>query len=432
MKKIAISFLLWGIVSWGFSQIQMEKYNFGEGLRFVGESGYTMQLDGYLQPYVESRKVSSSDDMFNRFRLRRFRVRLAGASENQKFKYRLQLDLSGSAEADIDEDGNTTLLDGFVSYDVDDKHTITFGQRGTPTDNLELSMNSQTLQFPERSRITSAFSSIREFGAFVDATYRIRGTSMYFKPALSVTNGDGMNAFRSDRGGLKYGGRINFLPFGLFRSFGQFRQGDMAYELTPKLMIGVNYSYNNGISDRRGRESGSILYLDDDGNEALPDYEKIGADLLFKYKGFTVLAEYVNANGYVGDNITQRVRNDGSVTPDFAIDGEQNVENYVKNRMMVGSAFNVQAGYLYKKVWSVDARYEHIKADRYSFLNNGAFYDRPNYYTLGLTRYVTRNYGAKVQFSMTYVDAGPMARDNYDALIEGGEWIGRLVFTVGF
>ena len=65
-------------------------------------------------------------------------------------------------------------------------------------------MNSQTLQLVERSRVTSAFSTIREFGLFADATYRLRGGS-YLKPSLAITNGDGLNVFDKDRGGLKYG-----------------------------------------------------------------------------------------------------------------------------------------------------------------------------------------------------------------------------------
>lgn len=432
MKRVLIFALM---VFWatGISgQIHLEKYNFGEGLQFTGDSGYKMQLDGYIQPYLETRKFSNSDDLYNRFRMRRFRVRLSGTSENEKFKYRLQVDLSGSTEADVDEGGNTMLLDGFVSYDINENYTVTFGQKATPTDNLELGMSSQTLQLPERSRVTSVFSSIREFGVFIDASYKIRGTDVHIKPSFAVTNGDGMNVFKKDRGGLKYGGRINVLPLGLFRNFGQFRQGDMMRELTPKLLIGFTYSYNNGISDRRGRETGSILYLDADGNEALPDYEKFGIDMLFKYKGFSLLGEYVKANAHVGDDITQRVRTDGSVTPDFAINGIQDVDNYIKNRMMLGSGFNLQAGYIFKNLWSVDARYTHLKADQYSYLNNAAFYARPNYYTVGITKYLGKNYGAKIQLAGTYVDADPTATDNDGILINGHEWIGTLVFTVGF
>ena len=52
-------------------------------------------------------------------------------------------------------------------------------------------------------------------------------------------------------------------------------------ELTPKFVIGVNYSHNSGMSSRRGRNSGSILYLNEFGQQSLPDYTKYGIDFLF-------------------------------------------------------------------------------------------------------------------------------------------------------
>ena len=38
----------------------------------------------------------------------------------------------------------------------------------------------------------------------------------------------------------------------------------------------------------------------------LPNYLKLGADLLFKYRGFSLLAEYVNTKAFVADDITHR------------------------------------------------------------------------------------------------------------------------------
>ncbi len=432
MKKSAYIILFTFLACWSFGQIKLEKYTFGNGLTFKGESGYKITLNGYVQPSFEMKQAQDGDETFNRFRMRRARLRLSGSSKDSKFSYRLQLDLSGSNEGDSDENSNNILLDAFVNYKVTNNVSLSFGQKSTPTDNLELGLNSQTLQLPERSRVTSAFSSIREFGLFADGSFKINGTDMVIRPSVAITNGDGMNVFGKDYGGFKYGGRINFLPFGTFRSGGQFREVDMSRELTPKLLLGFVYSYNNGISDRRGRTSGDILYLNDQDEVVLPDYEKIGAQFLFKYKGFSMLGEFVKANAYVKDEITQRVRNDGTSTTNFEIDGEQNVNNYIKNRLMLGKGFNIQAGYLFQNLWSVDARYTNMSADRYSFLNNGAFYDRPNYYEIGVSKYLSRSYAAKIQASVTYVDADDDARDNNNNFVGGHEWIGRLILTVGF
>jgi hypothetical protein len=314
-------------------------------------------------------------------------------------------------------------------------------------------MNSNTLQLPERSRLTSAFASIREFGLFAKGTFRT-GRGTYLKPYLTITNGDGANVFANDRGGLKYGARVDFLPFGLFTNFGQFRQADVVRELTPKLVIGATYNYNDGITSRRGRNSGRIVYLNDvngngqldDGEERLPDYAKFGIDFMFKYKGFSVLGEYHRSFVHnIADDInlrsdiygpdvsvlTDRFRGRENPTSDSFRD--YTPQEYVRRQMMLGEGYNIQAGYIFKNGFSVDARYTHINADTNSFLNNGAFFNRPNYYTLGISKYLTRGYGAKIQASYTYVEAGEFGVfNNNGERTPGDEGLFRLILTLSF
>lgn len=416
---------------------QLETYKLGEGLNFSHENGTKIRFTGYLQPYMDSKQYTDLDDNStqNRFRLRRARFRLDGNLKNERFKYRFAFDLSGTSEA-----GDVTsnyLLDAFVSYDVTSRIKATFGQRSTYTDNRELFMTSNTLQLVERSRVTSAFASIREFGLFVQGNFRT-GRGSYLRPYFVLTNGDGGNVLGKDHGGLKIGGRIDFLPFGLFTNKGQFRQADVMRETAPKLVIGTHFSHNNGMSSRRGRGSGDIIYLNELGEESLPDYTKIGVDLLFKYNGFSTLAEYIKTAATVPDDITQRVRtSNGSITSDFTQDedGDGNLNdmvNYVKGRMMLGEAYNIQMGYLFKNGYSIDGRYTHLIADEHSFLNNATFYNRPNYYSIGLSKYLSRNYGAKIQASWTYIDGSDGINDQNGDAITGNESLTRVMLTFAF
>lgn len=411
--------------------IKLGTYTPGEGLTFSSEKGYSATLRGYAQPMFEVKKYTNNDDpgTYNRFRLRRLRLRLSGKSEKHKIDYRFQVDLSGSSE--VGDEQSDFLLDAWVRYSITKRIKITFGQRATHTDNRELTMGSQTLQLVERSRLTSAFSSIREFGLFAQGNFRV-GRGSYLRPYLTITNGDGLNAFRMDRGGLKYGGRLDFLPFGLFTNFGQFRQVDMMRENSPKLAIGVNASLNQGMSSRRGRTSGAIIYLNDAGEESLPDYFKYGIDFLFKYKGFSALGEFVGARATVPGDITQRVRNNGTISTTFLVNGVQDVGNYVQGRMMLGQAYNIQMGYIFKNRISVDGRYTHLQAAEHSFLNNGTFYNRPNYYTMGLGYYLGKGYGSKIQASFTYVEAAPGSNDIRSNPINGNEWIARIITSLAF
>ncbi|MBG7611520.1 porin [Polaribacter sp. BAL334] len=408
---------------------ELSSYRFGEGLNFRNANGSTVQLEGYLQPYFESKSYTEFDATENRYRMRRMRLRLNGKSANERFSYRFQVDLAGADESD--DDINNYLLDAYVSYDITNRIEVSFGQRATYTDNRELFMNSSALQLPERSRLTSAFSTIREFGLFLSGNFKA-GRGSYLRPYFVLTNGDGANVFRKDRGGLKVGGRIDYLPFGLFTNFGQFRQADVVRENAPKLVVGVNFSHNNGMSSRRGRGSGDIIYLNAANEETLPNYTKYGADFLFKYNGFSVLGEYVKSNATVPDAITQRVRVDGTISSSFDVNGIQDIENYVKDRMILGEAYNIQMGYVFKNGISIDGRYTHLNADEYSFLNNATVYNRPNHYTLGVTKYLSRNYGAKIQASYTIIDGSLGINNNAGNPITGDENLFRLILTLAF
>jgi hypothetical protein len=409
----------------------LSTYTFGTGLKFTDEAGNTVRLSGFVQPYAESKRLLSNvtSDADVRFRMRRLRLRLEGSTADERWSYRFQTDLSGTAE-EIDGAANY-LLDAFVSYNITPRIKASFGQRASFTDNRELFMNSYSLQLVERSRLTSAFATIREFGLFLEGNFRL-GNSQYLKPYFVLSNGDGPNVFNRDRGGLKVGGRIDYLPFGLFTNFGQFNQVDLVRELTPKLVIGATYSHNEGVSSRRGRESGAILYLDNSNKELLPNFNKWGVDLLFKFRGFSLVGEYVKTNATVPEGITQRVRTDGSVTTDFAVNGQQDIPNYIRARMMLGEAWNVQMGYIFKNGISVDGRYTYISSDVHSFLNNGTFYNRPYYYTLGASKYLGRNYGAKIQADLTYVKNNGGINNNAGLPVTGNEVIGRTMVTFTF
>ncbi len=406
----------------------VHKYEPSEGLTVSKPGSYGLTLSGYLQPAAESLNYlgSGPEGANQRFRIRRARLRLDGSAPPQRLRFRLQIDLTGNSETGDPTD--SLLLDAFVSYNFTRTLKLTFGQRPTFTDNRELVMRSHTLQFIERSRVTSAFAAIREFGFFLEDRIRVGQSQHYIRPYLIVTNGDGENAFLDDRGGLKYGGRIDYLPFGLFSNKGQFRQVDIVRELTPKLVVGTAYSYNVGVSSRRGRGSGDIIYLNDNDEESLPDFGKLSVDFLFKYAGFSALGEFNYTHANVPDDITQRVRDDGSISRSF----EGGVENYVKRRMMLGKGYNLQLGYIFDFGTSFDVRYTNLDADENSFLNNGTFYNRPNYYTAGVSHHFFNDYSAKIQASVTYVDANEGTNDFFGEPTDGDELIVRAQTTFAF
>jgi hypothetical protein len=237
----------------------LNKYTFGEGLRFTDRNSASYTVAGYIQPSMEFKHYVSDtpvfEDSYLRFRIRRLRLRLSGDLPRYKVEYRFQADFSGTPE--VGDETNLALFDAWVAYNPTSFLQVKFGQSVPATENLELLMNSNSLQLPERSRVTSAFAVAREFGVFVSGEIRA-SKDLFLRPTLSVTNGDGSNAFRRSYGGLKYGGRLDVLTFGKFSNFGQFRQADVVRELTPKLLVGFSYSHNVGVSSRRGESNNPV------------------------------------------------------------------------------------------------------------------------------------------------------------------------------
>jgi len=405
---------------------RVEKYQPGGGIRISTLDGYfKLHFQAGVQSYIELKNYRNEID--TRFRVRRARIALAGEDVKRRISYRLRLDFRVGSGNDPDELNNGTLLDAFVRWQATPVFSFTVGQRSLFSDNRGLRTNSDFLSFIERSRVTSAFASIRDFGLFVEGRHRM-GNTMRLKTAIEITSGDGANAFLRTYGGLKYGARLDWLPFGYFRSFGEFRLHDLVFEYSPKLSFGVNYSFNDGMSSRRGRNSGSILYLNDDNEFSLPDYTKFGIDLLFKYRGLSVLAEFQKSWAQVPTDITQRIRNDGSISRNFP----GGVDSYVRDRMMLGSAFNIQAGYTFVRRFSLDLRYTHLTSDPHSFLNNGKFYSRPTYYSVALTKYLASD-ALKLQAEATYVETSDLSVDREDIFLNGDpEWIYRFLVQFNF
>ena len=396
----------------------------GNGITLASDDdNYKVVLRGYAQSLFESRHVRYDSvgffdkSVYNRFRARRVRLRISGKQSNPGFSYRLQLNL---AESEVENDELSNVLwDAWVGYNINKYYRVSFGQKSSPTDNIEVLMASNTLQLPERSRLTGAFSNIREIGLFLDGRNNIKGSKWVIKPSVNITTGDGYGyKFNSkDFGGLKYGARVNFLPFGLFRNFGQFRQGDLVRELNPKLLIGFSASYNDGITSRRGRRNGDFIYYTLNGTDTsyqLPDFFKFGADILFKYRGFSLIGEFVQTKAFIPDGITHRndrYNNPNNLTTNFRT---YSPADYVRTQMMLGSGLNLQAGYIFKSLFSIDGRFTSLRPDELSFLNNSLFYNRNKYYEIGVSKYFTKNYTFKVQASYRIIDDPRLRHPNFD------------------
>lgn len=242
----------------------------------------------------------------------------------------------------------TPLLDAYINYRVNDWLSIRTGQFQNPSNNREMQFYEGHLAMPERSLLSRTFTETgREFGVSLTGSFG-NSESFMIVPALAITSGDGINSFGSlsndsDKGGVKFGGRIDAYPFG---NFDATSASDFERNEKPKAVIGWATNYNMGASGPVGESHGEWLLFDEDGNEQLPHYLKNHIDILAKWKGATVLAEYVNAAAY---NL------DGTFTS--ASLGTVLMPTEISQYLMLGNAFNVQGGYLFKNGLQLDARF---------------------------------------------------------------------------
>ena len=191
---------------------------------------------------------------------------------------------------------------------------------------------------------------------------------------LSLSQGEGRNVTEGNEGGLQYTARLEFLPFGTFKSKGDYSQSDLKREEKPKLMVGFTYNFNEDAVRERGFAGDYMLRSD--GSLYETDQTTIFADAMFKYNGFSFMGEY--AKRTADDEIATDV--DGTPTGDIVV---------------TGNALNLQAGYLFKSNYEIAGRF--TSTDYESVTNRAP----ERQYTLGLNKFIV-GHKLKVQSDLSY------------------------------
>ena len=192
-----------------------------------------------------------------------------------------------------------------------------------------------------------------------------------------------------NKGGYDYTGRVEVLPLGEFQSSGDYFGGDLKRELTPKLSLGLTYDFNDRAS-RQGGQLGSFF-------DEQRDLKTIFADAMFKYKGFSAMAEYADK------------KSNGSPVVETDIDGK------VSKAFFTGTGFNVQAGYLFKNNVELAGRFTRINPEAITQRDDNT------QYTLGVSKYIS-GHTLKVQSDIS------LLQENSDA----HELMYRFQIEIGF
>lgn len=355
--------------------------SFGKGL--INFTAKDSSFSVKFAPRFQVRSMSSWDHDGNQygspehnFIVRRARLKFDGFAYSPKLKYKLELGLSNRDISGANEFNRNTpryILDAVIMWSFAKNWELWAGQTKLPG-NVERVVSSANLQLIDRSLLNSRFNIDRDLGVQIRHKSNLGGNFL-MREKFAVSQGEGRNVTEGNEGGLQYTGRLELLPFGAFKSKGDYFQSDLKREEKPKLMLGFTYNYNQDAVRERGFAGDYMIRTD--GSIYETDQTTIFADAMFKYNGFSFMGEF--ANRTAGNEIATEL--DGT-TPTGDI-------------VLTGNALNLQAGYLFKNNYEIAARFTTLEYENIT----GAL--PTEQYTVGVNKFIV-GHKLKVQSDISY------------------------------
>ena len=377
--KLKLPLALIAIFSFALIQAQeTQTPRFGKGLfNLVGQdSSWTMKIGARMQFLAISDWEENKSNESN-FLVRRSRLKFDGFAFTPKLKYKLELGLSNrdiSGASEFTSNAPRYILDAVIKWNFHENFELWFGQTKLPG-NRERVVSSANLQQVDRSLLNSRFNIDRDLGVQLRHHFNITD-NFVVKEILSVAQGEGRNITTGNLGGHQYTGRIELLPMGNFESSGDYKGADLKRESSPKLALGVSYDHNaNAVKNRSNQGS----YMENDEGFYQTNINTLFVDAMFKYRGFSLMAEYADRDAK--DPFAKN--SDNSLTGDV---------------VQVGKGLNVQSGILFKNDWELSGRYTNIELDKDITGKN-----KEQQYTLGVSKYIV-GHNLKVQTDISYLD----------------------------
>jgi len=390
--KLKFSMLLFfAIVASHFAQAQdITNSKFGKGLVNVvaKDSSFSLKFAARFQSlYTSSWDFADNENLENgvsQFSIRRARLKFEGFAYSPKLTYKIELGLSNrdvSGASVFTSNSPRIILDAVLKWNFYENFELWTGQTKLPG-NRERVISSANLQTVDRSLVNGEYNIDRDMGMQLHHFINV-GENVLVREAFAISQGEGRNVTTENLGGLQYTGRLEVLPLG---DFDDYSGTDLKREQTPKLSIGATYDHNERAVRTR---SNSGSYMTTDTGYFQTDINTFFLDGIFKYKGFSAMAEYANRTA----DEAVAVNSDGTPTGKV---------------VEVGDGFNMQAGYLFKNNFEVVGRYSQVTLDEQ--ITGEAI---ENQYTFGISKYIV-GHKLKIQTDVSLDDF----EDNMDNSLE--------------
>lgn len=370
------------VLNISFAQ-EISDTTFGKGLlNFVAkDSTFSVKF----APRIQVRSNSSWDytgDEYDspeyNFIVRRARLKFDGFAYSPKLKYKIELGLSNRDISGSNQFNRNTpryILDAVIMWNFAKNWELWAGQTKLPG-NVERVVSSGNLQLIDRSLLNSRFNIDRDLGLQLRHKSKLGG-KVVLREKFAITQGEGRNVTEGNEGGLQYTARVELLPFGTFKSKGDYVQSDLKREQSSKLMLAFTYNFNQDAVRERGFAGDYMIRTD--GSIYATDQTTIFVDAMYKYNGFSFMGEYAKRTA------------DNEIATE--IDGRTPTGDVV----LTGNALNLQAGYLFDNNVEIAGRFTSVN---YEAITNASPVKQ---YTLGFNKFVV-GHKLKVQSDLTFTN----------------------------
>lgn len=359
---------------------------FGSGIQIVAnDSSFQMRAAFRIQSLYENEWNVRNDQWKYienhdpNFLIRRARLKFDGWAFTQKLKYKVELglsnrDISGGDSPEFGKASNI-IYDAYLEWNFWRNFTILAGQTKLPG-NRERVISSGNMQFVDRSLLNSKFNLDRDMGIQLKHNIKI-GKQFLLEETFAFSQGEGRNVIIGNLKGFNYTFKLEAFPMGEFTSGGDYVGGDVSREQKAKLAIAIAYDFNENAARERA-QLGSFI-KDSNGKYIGKNLHHVFADLMFKYKGFSLMSEYAF-----------RTTQDGIPNVYDPLDLSSEIGTFY-----TGQAFNIQAGYIFKKNYELAGRFTMVLPQN-STVDNNQFE-----YTIGASKYFL-GHKLKIQTDLGY------------------------------
>ena len=300
----------------------------GKGLTVTAlDDRFAVNLRGRIQLRNTFTHTEEADT--NEINVRTVRLSLSGHVLVPELKYAVQLAFGTN---DFDRDNPSPVFDAYVEYTRLRDLNVRVGQFFVPFDRAR-TVREFALQLVDRQQVVQELTLDRDVGVMLYSN-DLLGTRGILSYNLFVGGGEGRNRFGGQAMGPLTVLRLTVRPFG---PFDDDREGDLQRLPRPRVALGFAGGYN--LQTNRQRSTyGATLAL------GTFDYSHAAADLVFKYRGFSLLTEVV-------------VRKASRALLSGEVDGEP-----VQEASRSGWGYFVQGGFMLTDMLEVAARWDRLQA----------------------------------------------------------------------